>query len=126
MTKSVNPDLSLIYSCESFRSRQSSRNVLRQELSWLLVQEFNLNPSHATHDEPDDLGDRHIDRADIKNYVGQEHFEIALCLDTESIVAGFENNPISNWVTLSLRCRQCGYSQTFIVDVLSVRLWGSE
>ena len=69
MTKSVNPDLSLIYSCESFRSRQSSRNVLRQELSWLLVQEFNLNPSHATHDEPDDLGDRHIDRADIKNYV---------------------------------------------------------
>ena len=70
-----------IYSCESFRSRQSSRNVRRQELSWLLVQEFNLNPSHATHDEPDDLGDRHIDRADIKNYVGQEHFEIALCPD---------------------------------------------
>lgn len=96
MTKSVNPDLSLIYSCESFRSRQSSQNVRRQEPSWLLVQEFNLKPSHATHDEPDDLGDRHIDRADIKNYVGQEHFEIALCLDTESIVAGFENNPISN------------------------------
>ena len=49
-----------------------------------------------THDEPDDLSDRHIDRADIKNYVGQEHFEIALCPDTESLVAGFENNPISN------------------------------
>lgn len=96
MNKFVNPDLSLIYSCESFRSRQSSRNVLRQEPSWLLVQQFNLNPSHVTHDEPDDLSDRHIDRADIKNYVGQEHFEIALCPDTESLVAGFENNPISN------------------------------
>ena len=96
MTKSVNPDLSLIYSCESFRSRQSSQNVLRQEPSWLLVQKFNLNPSHATHDGPDDLGDRRIDRGDIKNYVGQEHFEIALRPDTESIVAGFENDPISN------------------------------
>jgi len=96
MTKFVKPDLSLIYSRESFRSRQSSRNVLRQEPSWLLVQEFNLNPSHATRDEPDDLGDRHIDRGDIKNYVGQEHFEIALRPDTESIVTGFENNPISN------------------------------
>lgn len=95
MTKSVNPDLSLIYSCESFRSRRSSQNVLRQEPSWLLVQEFNLNPSHATRDEPDDLGDRHIDRGNIKNYVGQEHFEIALRQGTESIVAGFENNPIS-------------------------------
>ena len=96
MTKSVNPDLSLIYSCESFRSRQSSQNVLRQEPSWLLLQQFNLNPSHATRDEPDDLGDRRIDRGDIKNYVGQEHFEIALRPDTESILAGFENNPISN------------------------------
>ena len=74
MTKSVNPDLSLIYSCESFRSRQSSQNVLRQEPSWLLLQQFNLNPSHASRDEPDDLGDRHIDWGDIKNYVGQEHF----------------------------------------------------
>lgn len=96
MTKSLNPDLSLIYSCESFRSRQSSRNMLRQEPSWLLVQEFNINPSHATHDETDDLGDRRIDRGNIKNYVGQEHFEIALRQGTESIVAGFENNPISN------------------------------
>ena len=39
---------------------------------------------------------RRIDRGDIKNYIGQEHFEIALRPDTESIVAGFENNPISN------------------------------
>lgn len=126
MTKSVNPDLSLIYSCESFRSRQSSRNVLRQEPSWLLVQEFNLSPSRATRDEPDDLGDRHIDWGDIKNYVGQDHFAIALRPDTESVVAGFENNPISKWVTLSLRCRQCAYGQTFIVDVFSVHPWGSE
>ena len=98
MTKSLNPDLSLIYSCESFRSRQLSQNVLRQEPSWLLLQQFDLNPSHATRDEPDDLGDRRIriDRGDIKNYVGHEHFEIALRPYTESTIAGFENNPISN------------------------------
>ena len=119
MNKFVKPGLSLIYSCESFRSRQSSRNVFRQEPSWLLFQQFNLNPPHATHDEPDDLGERHIDWEDIKNYIGQEHFKITLRPDTESI-----EQYLSSWVTLSLSCRQCAYNQTCIVDVLSVRLLG--